>query len=134
MDLTLKTNFGFILTAAIFIAALLLAYYYYKKTKAEGLNRKVFTLLRFLSILFILLLFSSPVISFFKNTFQDPVNVFLIDNSQSLLIENRTELLKNTLKNDLKDPGSGNSENLYFSLLRQSHERNRFRRTGKCFL
>jgi len=114
MDLTLKTNFGFILTAAIFIAALLLAYYYYKKTKAEGLNRKVFTLLRFLSILFILLLFSSPVISFFKNTFQDPVNVYLIDNSQSLLIENRTELLKNTLKNDLKDPGSGNSENLYF--------------------
>ena len=114
MDLTLKTNFGIILTAAIFIAAFLLAYFYYKKTKAEGLNRKIFTAIRFLSVLFILLLFSSPVISFFKKTFQDPVNVFLIDNSESLLIENRSETLKNTIENNFKDPGSGNSENLYY--------------------
>lgn len=115
MDLTLKTNFGFILTAAIFIAAFVLAYIYYKKTKAEGLNRKVFTVLRFLSLLFILLLFSSPVISFLKKSFQDPVNVFLVDNSKSLLIENRSELINNTLKNNLKNPGSGNSENLYYT-------------------
>ena len=114
MDINLKTSFGLLLTAAIFIAAFVLAYIYYKNTKAEGFNRKVFTILRFLSLFFILLLFSSPVISLLKNSFQDPVNVYLIDNSKSILIENRSEILKKAAEDNFSNPGSGNSENLYY--------------------
>ncbi|MBK8549803.1 MAG: hypothetical protein IPL53_01585 [Ignavibacteria bacterium] len=114
MDFTLKTDFNFLASVALLIIPAILAYFYYKRSALKGIKRILFTALRFLTLFFIFLLLSSPVISFFKNTFQDPVNVFLIDNSQSLLIDNRESGLKEILNDKIKDSETGSSENLYF--------------------
>lgn len=114
MDFTLKTDFNLLTSAALFIIPAIIAYFYYKRSSLKGFKKLLFTALRFLTLFFIFLLLSSPVISFFKNTFQDPVNVFLIDNSQSLLLDNRESELKKILNDKIMDSETGNSENLYF--------------------
>lgn len=114
MDYTLKTDYGFLFIVIVIILSFLVSYYYYKNSKVEGIQKKFFTVLRFFSSLFIILLISSPVISFIKTISQDSVNIFLIDNSQSLLIDKRDEKLKEVLNDKIKDAGSGGSENLYF--------------------
>ncbi|MEO8665035.1 MAG: hypothetical protein ABI462_06025 [Ignavibacteria bacterium] len=114
MDFSFKTDYNFIFIPAIIIIASVISYFYYKKTKLEGFQKKLFTVLRFLSLFFILLLLSSPVISYLNTSVQDPVNVFLIDNSQSLLIENRNDKLKEVLNDRIKNSGPGGNENLYF--------------------
>src|SRR6187402_2051482 len=114
MDFSFKTDYSFIFIPAILIIAFVISYFYYKKTKLEGLQKKLFTVLRFLSLFFILLLLSSPVISYLNSKVQDPVNVFLIDNSQSLVIENRNEKLKEILNDRIRNTGTPGAENLYF--------------------
>ncbi|MEO8209196.1 MAG: hypothetical protein ABI840_01435 [bacterium] len=114
MDFSLKTDYSFVFILAALILSFLISYFYYKKSKLEGIQKKIFTALRFLSTLFILLLLFSPVISFVKNLTQQPVNVFLIDNSESLVLENRSGKIKEILKDKIKNSSSDNSENLFF--------------------
>jgi len=114
MDYTFKTEQNFILIIAALILSAVVAYYYYRGSKLEGLQKKLFTSLRFLSVFFILLLLTSPVISYFKTLTKDPVNIFLLDNSESLLIEKRNEKLKEIFKENIANETPESSENLYF--------------------
>lgn len=114
MDVTLKTDFSLLYIIISIILSASVSWYYYRKSDIEGIKKKLFAVLRFLSLFFILQLFSSPVISLFKKTFREPVNIYLIDNSQSLLIDNRNTLLVEILKNKVMNSGPDNSENLYF--------------------
>ena len=114
MDVTLKTDYGFLFIIISIIISAAVSWIYYRRSDLEGMKKKLLAALRFLSVFFILQLFSSPVISLFKNIFRDPVSVFLIDNSQSLLLENRNIRLSEVLKNKIMNSAPGNSENLYF--------------------
>ena len=114
MDVTLKTDFSFLFIIISIIISAAVSWIYYRRSDLEGMKKKLLAALRFLSVFFILQLFSSPVISLFKNIFREPVSVFLIDNSQSLLLENRNIRLSEVLKNKIMNSAPGNSENLYF--------------------
>lgn len=114
MDITLKSDFSLLYFILSVILAIAVSWFYYRRSTLEGINKKLFAVLRFLSLIFIFLLFSSPVISFIKNTFTDPVNVYLIDNSQSLLLDKRNELLSSVLDEKILSSEPGNSDNLYF--------------------
>lgn len=114
MDFSFKTDYNFFFILTALAAALLIAYLYYKKSKLETSRKRLFFLLRTLSVFFLLLLFLSPVLSFIGNISRTPVNVFLIDNSESLLLENRFEKLRETVvEKKINDAGS-NSVNRYF--------------------
>ncbi len=114
MSYTFKTDYGFVFLAAALIISALVSYLYYRNSVLPNSQKKIFTALRFLSTFFIILLFSSPVISFIQSIIKTPQNVFLIDNSQSLLLEKRDEKLKEILENTIKKTGSSGSDNLYF--------------------
>ncbi len=114
MDFNFKTDFNLLSSIALVVIAFVISYYYYKKSNLDGIKKKLFTVLRFLTLFFIFLLLSSPVISFFTGKFQKPVNVFLVDNSQSLLLDKRDSVLKDVLKNKIINSESGTSENLYY--------------------
>ncbi len=114
MDITLKSDFSLLYFILCVILAVAVSWFYYRRSTLEGINKKLFAVLRFLSLFFIFLLFSSPVISFIKNTFTDPVNVYLIDNSQSLLLDKRDILLRSVLDEKILSSEPGNSDNLYF--------------------
>ncbi len=113
-SLKLKTDYSIVLILAALIFSFLISYFYYRKSKLEGAPKKLFILLRFFSVFFILLLLFSPVISLVKNLINEPVNVFLIDNSESLTLENRQETLKEILKDKVTDAQPGSSQNLYY--------------------
>jgi len=114
LDITLKSDFSLLYFILSVILAIAVSWLYYRRSTLEGINKKLFAVLRFLSLFFIFLLFSSPVISFIKNTFTDPVNVYLIDNSQSLLLDKRDVLLSSILDEKILSSEPGNSDNLYF--------------------
>lgn len=114
MDFSFKTDYSIIFIPVAAILAFLISYYYYKKSRPEGIKKKILTGLRFVTLFLIFMLLSSPVISLIRNISEDPVNVVLIDNSESLLLENRSKLLTDVLNNQVKNSLSGGSENLYF--------------------
>lgn len=114
MDYSFKTDLNFIFIILAILLSAVVAYFYYKGSKLEGPQKKLFTALRFFSVFFILLLLMSPVISFFKNLNKSPVNVFLIDNSESLLIDNRDGQIREILRDKSVNQTHGSSENLYF--------------------
>jgi len=112
LDFTFKTDYGFVFIIIPLILAGVISYFYYKKTRLENFQKKLFTFLRFLSLFFLFLLLLSPVVSFIKKITEDPVNVFLIDNSESLLLENRDAKIKEIIAEKIKV--SVNAENLFF--------------------
>lgn len=114
MDFSFKTDYSIVFILAALILSFVISYFYYKKSKLDGIQKKLFTALRFLSTFFIILLLLSPVISFVKSSTREPVNVFLVDNSESLLLENRQEKLKEVISEKIKNAEAGNSENLFF--------------------
>ncbi|MEO6696123.1 MAG: hypothetical protein ABIY50_11920 [Ignavibacteria bacterium] len=114
MDYSFKTDLNFIFIIAAIIISAAVSYFYYKGSKLENPQKRIFTVLRFLSVFFILLLLMSPVISYFKNLSEKPVNVFLIDNSESLLIENRNENVMEGLKEKILNETPAGSDNLFF--------------------
>lgn len=114
MDFSFKTDYNFVFILAAIILSFVIAYFFYKKSKLSSLQKKIFTVLRFLSAFFIILLLFSPVISFVKNSVREPVNVFMIDNSESLLLENRRDKLKDLINEKIKKSETGNSEDLFF--------------------
>lgn len=113
MDFIFKNDYSFIFIIISVCLAGIISYFYYRRSRLEGFQKKNFSALRFLSLLFIFLLLSSPVISFLKGTSNEPVNVFLLDNSQSLLIDNRAEYFKNALDKKINVSPSG-SKNVYY--------------------
>lgn len=114
MDLSFKTNYSILFIPVVAVIAAGISYLYYKRTRLEGGPKKLFIALRFLSMFFILMLLLSPVISFLNSSSQKPLNVFLIDNSQSLLIDNRASQVREAVKDKIAASAPGNSDNLYF--------------------
>ncbi len=112
MDFSFRSDYNFLFIAAIFIIAFIISYFFYKKTKLEGFQKKLYTALRFLSLFFILLLLSSPILSFIRNVTDNPINIYLIDNSQSLLLEKRDAKVHEILQDKLKN--SSGADNLFF--------------------
>lgn len=114
MNFTFKTEYIFFFVPAAILISLFISYLYYRKSRLEGIQKKIFFLLRATSVFLILLLLSSPVISFVKKFTEEPVNVFLIDNSQSLLINNRAEKLNEFLTGKYNELNPSGAENLFF--------------------
>jgi len=114
MNFSFSAEYGFVYAAIMLIVAGAVSYFYYKKTILKEPQKKFLTALRALSVFFIFILLLSPVMSFISNISPSPKNIFLIDNSESLLIENRNNLLKKIVTDEIKGTGAGNSEDLYF--------------------
>ena len=114
MDITFKADYNFFVLILITAVSVFISYFYYKKSKLEPGKKKFFTVLRAFSLFFLLLLILSPVISLISGIQRDPVNVILIDNSQSLLLENRSVKLKEILKEKSIDKDNAGSVNRYF--------------------
>ncbi|MBS1516670.1 MAG: hypothetical protein JSS91_01130 [Bacteroidetes bacterium] len=114
MNFTFDAEYGIFYAVLLLIISAAVSYFYYRKTVLKNTTGKFLTFLRTVTVFLFLLLLLSPVMSFIMNISPSPKNVFLIDNSQSLLIENRNELLISKLSNELDVKGAGNSDNLYF--------------------
>ncbi|MBS1551058.1 MAG: VWA domain-containing protein [Bacteroidetes bacterium] len=114
MDFTFRTDYNIFFILLIFVSASAVSYFYYRHTKLEPVPKKIFTFLRFLSVFFILLLLLSPVLSYIKNFTSLPVNVFLIDNSLSMTIDNRKDTLKKIIEEKIQNTEKGNAESRYF--------------------
>lgn len=108
MDIYLKSGNILYLILFAFIAGVV-AFFYYRKSALESPKKYIFPAIRFLSVFFILLLFLTPILSFIAKENPDYKNIFLIDASRSLQIENR----KNEEIKIVKDKISSNSK-LYF--------------------
>ena len=114
MDLSFRTDYNIFFILLLLVISAAVSFFYYKHTKLEATPKKIFTFLRFLSVFFILLLLLSPALSYIKNITADPVNVFLIDNSLSMTIDNRQDMIKKIIEEKTADAESGNAENRYF--------------------
>lgn len=114
MDFSFRTEYNIFFILLLLIISAAVSFFYYKHTKLEAIPKKIFTFLRFLSVFFILLLLLSPALSYIKNITAAPVNVFLIDNSLSMTIDNRQEMIKKIIEEKTADAESGNAENRYF--------------------
>ncbi len=79
------------------------AYLYYRKSNLESPKKYIFPAIRFFSIFFILLLFFTPVLSFVTSDLNESRNIFLIDASRSLEIENRKNDELNYIKNKIPE-------------------------------
>lgn len=114
MDFSFRTDYNFFFILLLFAVSVSVSYIYYNHSKLEPIPKKVFTLLRFLSVFFILLLLLSPVLSYVKNTTEIPLNVIIIDNSKSMTINDRQEILRKMLNEKILNAYPGNAENRYF--------------------
>ena len=98
MDLSFRTDYNIFFILLLLVISAAVSFFYYKHTKLEATPKKIFTFLRFLSVFFILLLLLSPALSYIKNITAAPVNVFLIDNSLSMTIDNRQDMIKKIIE------------------------------------
>lgn len=114
MNFSFKTEYSFYFILLVLIASAIISYLYYRNSKLDSFKKKLFTVLRILSVFLFLMLLLSPVISFISSISRVPVNIFLIDNSQSLLIDDRSNRLKETLTGKLPGENSGNAENKFY--------------------
>ena len=114
MDILLKSEYSAILIIIVTIISILLSYFSYRKSKLKTPLKYILPLIRFLSIWFILVLFLSPVLSYLIEITQKPLNIFLLDNSLSLIIDKKDSLLIETLNKKITDIENDKSENKYF--------------------
>jgi len=114
MNFSFNAEYGLLYSILLLIISGAVAYFYYKRTSLKNPQKNLFTVLRTITVFLFLLLLLSPVFSFISGISPSPKNVFLIDNSESLLIENRNEVLKNILNEELMNTGAGNSENVFY--------------------
>lgn len=114
MDFSFRTDYNIFFILLLLVLSAAVSFFYYRHTKLEAIPKKIFTFLRFLSVFFILLLLLSPALSYIKNITAAPINVFLIDNSQSMAIDNRQDMIKKIIEEKKAEAESGNAENRYF--------------------
>ncbi len=114
MDFFIKTEYNIIFTIVIIIVSVLIAIFYYRKSNLSKSSRIFFTVLRSLTLFFILLLLASPVISFVSSVSIEPVNIFLIDNSKSLELEARN-VSTDSVYRELSSHLPGGTDNTFFS-------------------
>lgn len=113
MDFFIKTEYNIIFIILLVIVSVLISWLFYRKSHLDSNKKILFSILRFFSTLFILLLLSSPVISYINKDSITPLNIFLVDNSRSLTLENRNEVLGEKVR-DAVSAENEISENRYF--------------------
>lgn len=115
MDLTLKTDYGILLAAIAVVISAALSFFYYKGGQAQGKTlRGVLTSLRFLTILSVLLLFMSPVLTYLGSTSGKPIDIILIDRSESTGLAG-TETVNAEIDDFLSNSKLENPKFFYFS-------------------
>lgn len=115
MNFFIKTEYNIIFFIVIMIVSVLIAFYYYRKSNLNRNQRILFTALRSLTLFFLLMLLSAPVISFISVIQIEQVNIFLIDNSKSLELENRNITTDSVFNEVLQKTGGSGTENKFFS-------------------
>ena len=119
MDIFLKSGNILYLIAAIIISAAA-AYLYYRKSNLNSPKKFIFPVVKFFSTFFILALFLTPVLSFINNDSPASKNIFLIDVSKSLTIEDRFRIEADYLKD--KIPGGSKVFSFADGLLREVND------------
>lgn len=116
MDFTLNYALSpFVILILIAISVLLSWITYRNKLPGPGVYfRFILPALRTAGIFLILFLFASPVISSIKRFTGNPRNIVLIDNSESLAIENRFNESLNILQRVNNSPTGNNINEYYF--------------------
>ena len=94
MDFSIKSEYGIVFAIAAVIIAAIASYFYYRGSTAPGKLKWLLSSLRFLSMLFLLLLFMSPVLSLLDKSDIKPQNRFLIDYSKSIAVGDTEEIKK----------------------------------------
>ncbi|MBK6504892.1 MAG: hypothetical protein IPG02_04300 [Ignavibacteria bacterium] len=115
MDFSIKSEYGIVFVIAAVIIAAIASYFYYRRSTAPGNLKWLLSSLRFLSILFILLLFMSPVLSFLDKTENNPLNIILIDYSKSITVGDKEEIQKQISMADNKAGKDNDSRYFLFS-------------------
>lgn len=115
MNFFIKTEYNIIFFIVIMIVSVLIAFYYYRKSNLDRNRRILFTVLRSLTLFFLLMLLAAPVISFISVIQIEPVNIFLIDNSKSLELESRNRTTDSLYNNVIKNVSGSGAENKYFT-------------------
>ncbi len=114
-----EINLHLIYSSLYFIIAIILigvyAFYVYRYTIPQVSKFKKITLvtLRTLALIAILFIFFEPILSFTKKITLEPVNLFFIDNSRSIRIDDGTDRINtmNEISNDLlANPVSADDE------------------------
>lgn len=105
MDIYLKSGNIFFLILIIILSGAV-AYFYYRKSSLDLPKKYIFPAVRFFSTFFILLLFLTPVLSLITSDSDKPKNIFLVDASASLEIENRKKDEVSFLKNKVSENNS----------------------------
>ena len=110
MDFSIRSEYGIFYTIAAALVAAIVAYYYYRKSAAEGKLKWVLSVLRFFTLLFILLLFMSPVLSFLGKSEKKPMNIILVDESRSMNTADEIEIREQVIAS-----GKNSENSRYFT-------------------
>jgi hypothetical protein len=114
MEQLFKTEYNIIFIVIALAISAAISFYYYRQSGLPSGKKKILIAVRTLTIFFILLLLSAPVISYIVSVERNPVNVLLIDNSQSLTLERRDSILKETVKEKFSGLNT-QGENIFFT-------------------
>ncbi|MGB9697066.1 MAG: hypothetical protein ACP5P3_08920 [Ignavibacteria bacterium] len=104
----IRTDVGFLAFVLSVLAALVLTYFYYRKQLLPRKTRFFLSLLRFLTLFFLFLLLTTPILTYISSRTLKPINILLLDNSLSMELGRRdsiarvqTEKIKNLSNLDL---------------------------------
>lgn len=100
MNFNIITDLGYGYVIIFLILSALVSWFFYRNSEFPQPKKSFFIALRFLSVFLILLLLANPVITFIKSQLIKPANVFIVDVSESLNIQNRKDSLLNYLNNE----------------------------------
>lgn len=93
----LKTDYSFFLILLIIPFSAGITYLFYRKVKISKPLKYLLSWLRFLFITLLLFLFLNPVVRSLSESEYKPLNIFLIDVSQSMQVSQRDSVLKNVI-------------------------------------
>jgi hypothetical protein len=108
-----NTEYSILYIILAFLFSVLISFFYYKRTNTTLLLKIILSCLRTLSIFLFLLLIFLSYITINKKTTEKPINIFLIDDSKSMTIENRWEKSEKIF-GLMQNIGNGISENRYY--------------------
>lgn len=108
-----NSEYSILYIALTFLPAFLISYLYYRKTIIPTLSKSLLVFLRTSTIFLFLTLLIFSYITYQKKTREKPINVFLIDKSKSMTLDNREDEL-NRAFNLIKKINNNISDNRYF--------------------
>jgi hypothetical protein len=104
-----KPEYYFLYTVLSVFAAILISFLYYKKTNLSAPFKVLLISLRAIGLFLVLILFFISFITVSEKNTDKPLNIYLLDNSLSMTLENRQDELKksveiiNSLRNDISE-------------------------------